>query len=190
MEENLLIIHPRDADRVPTDIAALKGVLTEIGFIGDSFEFNGQSHYKPGNQFLQLITFLGCSPVVSLGEPGATGKEFCHIHIGETSEGPTAYYGSNTKPPRCPSCGYREKEWHTTLDAWNAAKSNYLWQCPKCDKRYPLPVLKWRQSAGFCRFTIMIWGIFEGEAVPTEQLLEQLENESGFTWNYFYLRTE
>lgn len=187
MAENLLILHPREGDSMPADVDALKVLLSRLGLIGEAFDFKGQQHYKPGEKFLQLITFLGCSPVVSLGEPGMTGDEFCHIAFSERYPGLQFLYGSNAKPPRCPSCGHRDEQWRSALQNWRNAGERYQWQCQKCAISTSFQNLNWRQCAGFCRFFIQIWGVFEGEAVPAEQLLRELENSTSSPWNYFYL---
>jgi hypothetical protein len=50
--------------------------------------------------------------------------------------------------------------------------------------------LKWKQSAGFgCQF-LKVWGIFEGEAVPGEELMNTLRHASDLEWDYFYVRTQ
>ena len=99
MPVNQLILCPERPELVPSDTAALLQRLHAIGFIADTLTFEGREHYRPGEDFLQLITFLGCSPVVALGEPGATGDEFCHIQFDGPSAKPQFIAGSNVKVP-------------------------------------------------------------------------------------------
>jgi len=186
MSHNLLILHPRDPDASPTDQASLIAMLRELAFIDGTLEFDGKTHYRPGEDFLQLMTFLGCSPVVSLGEPGLTGEDFCHVAI----EGPapeTLFVGGrNVKPPRCPACGHRFADWQERVREWEADRKGYRLGCPECGSEQPVTALKWRQCAGFGRFFIQVWGIFEGEAVPSDRLLDALQRHTGTPWSYFY----
>ncbi len=183
---NLLILHPKDPFAAP-DRDAIVTRLEGLGFIADRFDFEGRPHLRPGDEFLHLLTFLGCSPVVALGAPGVTGEEFAHVAIEESTPEPLFLAGENVKTPRCPSCGYRDEAWRTHLPTWSAAP-HHLWQCPECAAQHPFPDLRWRQCAGFGRLFIRIWGVFEGEAVPGEHLMTALEQLTGAPWKYFYLR--
>ncbi len=186
MSANLLILHPKDPDANPTDSTSLIAMLQSLAFIDDSFEFEGKLHYRPGEDFLQLMTFLGCSPVVALGEPGLTGEDFCHVAF-EGPEAETRFVGGrNVKPPRCPACGHRFQQWQDLVDAWEDDREGYRLTCPECGSEQTVTALKWRQCAGFGRFFIKVWGIFEGEAVPSDRLLDALREHSGTAWSYFY----
>lgn len=189
MADNLLILHPRDAHSVPADPEGLLRQLNALGFTGEAFSFAGAEHLRPGPEFLYLLSFLGCSPVVSLGSPGATGEDFCHIEPGHPHHQPQLLYGSNVKQPRCRSCGQRVEDWQDLLQQWAQAPQR-RWDCPACGQTHRMDQLKWRQSAGLARYFIKVWGIYEGEAVPTEQLLGALHRQSGQEWTYFYLRRD
>ena len=189
MSANLLILHPKDPDTLPNGSEGLLAMLQSLGFIDTAFEFEGKSHYRPGEDFLQLMTFLGCSPVVALGEPGLTGEDFCHIAF----EGPTAepqfLGGRNVKQPRCPKCGHRYPQWQELINAWEDDRVGYRNTCPDCGSELPVTALRWRQCAGFGRFFIKVWGIYEGEAVPSDRLLDALQHHTGTAWSYFYYQT-
>ena len=187
MPVNQLILCPERPELVPSDTAALLQRLHAIGFIADTLTFEGREHYRPGEDFLQLITFLGCSPVVALGEPGATGDEFCHIQFDGPSAKPQFIAGSNVKVPRCPGCGHRLEQWQPEIKAWQE-NAEHVWRCPECGNEYSPTLLRWRQCAGFGRYFITVWGVFEGEAVPSEELLNALRELSDFDWRYFYVR--
>lgn len=185
MTVNQLILLPAAPQATLPDKRALLYRLEQCGFIGTPLMFNGQQHYRPGDNFLQLMTFLGCSPVVALGEPGATGDEFCHIQLDGPSDALRFIGGSNVKTPRCPGCGFRVETWPALVEDW-LANPESIWRCPLCGKEYALPRLRWRQCAGFGRLFLRVWGIFEGEAVPSEELLKVLREVSGLEWQYFY----
>lgn len=188
MTDNILYLHPRDPQQT-FDTAAVVDVLRTAGFISDRFEFNGAVHYKPGEEFLHLLTFLGCSPVVALGEPGLTGDEFCHIEFTPATAQSRFIAGDNIKVPRCRHCNHRINDWTHLIEEWKS-KGIDDWHCPECRHTTPLHRLKWKQCAGFGRQFIKIWGIFEGEAVPGEELMNLLRGITGGDWDEFYCRTE
>jgi len=188
MAENILYLCPSDYHLVPHGYPKLIDTLKGDGFIADTVEVEGEVHYQPGDEFLSLITFLGCSPVISLGEPGKTGEEFCHIAIDAPLEAPRFVGGDNIKLPRCPGCGHRFEQWQALIDAWEENPESAGFTCPKCDKALTAPSLRWRKSAGFGRFFIKVWGIFESEAIPNPNLLSTLEKSTGSPWQHFYVR--
>lgn len=177
-----LILHPKDPQAV-FDADILIELLRRQGLLAESFKFKDQTHYRPGEHFLELITFLGCSPVVSLGEPGLTGDDFCHIALTPEYDSTQFIHGSNIKPPRCPTCRHTHQHWQGIIALWQQGRMN---TCPQCGNHSQAHELKWRQCAGFLRQGMIVWGIFEGEAVPSEQLLELLEQITGQRWSYFY----
>ena len=184
---NLLLLHPARPDQIPPDTTQLQQRMAAIGFSAEPLTIAGERHYRPGENFLQLVTFLGCSPVVALGEPGITGDEFCHIACDGPHDTVQFVSGDNVKQPRCPGCGYRIEEWQTIIEQWRD-DPDLIWRCPLCGKEYAPQQLRWRQCAAFGRYFIRIWGIFEGEAVPSDELLAALREVSGFDWGYFYLQ--
>lgn len=184
MQSNILYLLPKNPDVEP-NLQRLVQQLRQLEFIDTEFDFKGRNHYRPGELFLQLVTFLGCSPVVSLGAPGLTGEEFCHVEF-ETCSESGIVAGANGKPPRCPYCKTRIDAWRPGqgLD-WPATEER---PCPNCGTGVTLHALDWRHSAGVGRFFIKVWGVFEGEAVPTSRLMEHLETVTGMAWDYFYRR--
>lgn len=187
MAENILILVPSSYDAVPTDRNLLVNALRETSFIADTIEVNGEQHYRPGDEFMMQITFLGCSPVVSMGEPGKTGEEFCHIAIEGPLERPQFLAGDNVKIPRCPDCGHRFDDWQTVVNNWSTAPDSES-ICPACGVNHSASQLRWRKCAGFGRFFIKIWGVFESEAVPSPNFIAALQRVSGTEWQHFYIR--
>lgn len=186
---NQLILHPRDmfASYEPE---ILHQALVDLAFLADTFTFDGKPHYRPGEDFLELMTFLGCSPVISLGEPGLTGEDFCHISTLPEHPEPIFVHGNNIKPPRCPHCRETRQDWQTLIQEWEQDKQGYRHHCPSCGQECAINELKWRQSAGFLRSGIVVWGIYEGEAVPSDRLLACLQQHTQTPWTYFYYRNE
>lgn len=186
MNANLLILRPERHDVAP-DAKAIASALTDLKMVATPFDFDGSWHWKAGEQFVDLVTFLGCSPVVATDGPGANG-EYCHVGLNGPHEEAIFLAGANVKPPRCPGCNYRIEGWEAVVDAWRANPTENLWRCPLCGREYRVPDLRWRRSAGFGRLFIEVWGVFESEAVPAERLLSTLAEVTGTAWDYFYLR--
>lgn len=188
MAENLLYLCPKTCNAVPEDVTKLVEQLKMAEFIGEPIEMEGETHYRPGEEFLTLVTFLGCSPVISLGEPGKTGDEFCHIAVDGPLNRPRFVAGDNLKTPRCPGCGHRFEQWRPLVHDWEQHPDTASLECPDCSRALTLPQLRWRKCAGFGRFFIKVWGVFESEAVPNPNLLSLLEKSTGLEWQHFYIR--
>jgi hypothetical protein len=184
MTEHLLLLYPLDPGYAPDAQDTLADVLRETGLIGEKIESKPE-HYRTGNNFLQLITFLGCSPTVDLS--GKKGGHACHIRLPEPTAHSRFLFGSNVKPPRCPACRVYQHQGIELGRAWerNHAQSSL---CSSCGAETTVPLLDWRKAAAFGRTVIEVTGVYESEAVPGEELLAALEKASGVAWSYCYLR--
>ena len=188
-----LVLAPVDPEALPADTDSLITSLGRLGLTGLPFPVAGRTHYLPGERFLELISFLGCSPVVALAppadpsaDPAAHAEAFCHIGLWYAGEKPLFVGGRNTVSPRCPNCRQREESWQALVEAWTASPTAYRWRCPACSRHFQPFELDWRQSAGFGRFFVEVWGIHPAEAVPGEALLNTLMRATGTPWGYFY----
>ena len=186
MYDNILYLVPDSIENLKPQ--ELIQALQQCGFIADTFDHNGKTHYKPGDEYLHQITFLGCSPVVSLGEVGKTGEEFAHIEF----EGPFQQVkfagGINIKPLKCVKCGHRDTNWQQQLPQWLEQGEDGYWSCPECEEKRQLTDINWRKCAGLGQFFIKVWGIFESEAVPGDLLKRVLRETTQCEWSYFYYR--
>ncbi|MCP4041994.1 MAG: hypothetical protein GY731_08560 [Gammaproteobacteria bacterium] len=189
-----LILHPADPEQIPADIPVLLNTLKGIRFIGADFQVNGEVRHFAGEDFLNLITFLGCSPSVAFDPPqggdGIVTREqmttFCHIGISGISKEIIFTAGDNATTPRCPHCRYPVDDWQNIIATWRADRAAYRWSCPRCARDIAAPEFNCRQTAGFGRFFVDVWGIYPSEAVPTERLLRTLEETTGGKWRFFY----
>lgn len=186
MAENILVLVPRDFDAIPEDPALLLQTLRDERFIADSIEVNGEKHYRPGEEFMMLITFLGCSPMIASGEMDG-GEQYCHIAIEGPLQQPQFLSGDNIKVPRCPKCGHRHDDWQVLIEQWRE-EPHGSFPCAGCGELISATELRWRKCAGFGRYFIKLWGIFESEAVPSPNLLAVLKKCSGIEWQHFYVR--
>jgi len=173
-----LVFHPRQLDHAPADIPALLQALTGIGLISSQQQ---DDHHLPGDEFLGLLSFLGCSPHILL-HPNE-GASYCYLGIDPVSDSPRCLGYTVSVVPRCPVCKQRISDWQTIPD-WQQASSQYT--CQQCASSTPVSQLNWRQECGYGRFSFHIAQIHPHEAVPSDKLLDSLQQSSGFNWDYFY----
>ena len=173
--QSRLVIYPSKADWVPASLPSISDVLQEIGFIEPE-------NNSAGAKFMQLITFLGCSPNVDLDAPH-------RISLDKLSERVSIVVDENTTDPRCPKCRWPQQDWRDHIRNWQAQSGNTPWQCPRCGYTATVRRLDWRHSAACCRFAITISDIFPSEAIPSEQLLGVLATVSKCPWRYAYLQS-
>ncbi len=162
-----LCLYPDDP-QYKFDKEKLQAVLQNLKFIGDALS---SKRYSTGNEFLSLLTFMGCSPNIEL-EP-QNDKPYCYIEI-EAYEQPQFISGKNTKYPPCPQC--KEK-----LNSQ---------VCSNCNTTLDLTKPNWRKSAFIASSWVCIGNIYELEAIPSDQLLNTLESETSVRWKPAYIRQE
>lgn len=143
-------------------------------------EIHNDNHYLPGEKFLSLITFLGCSPNINLFP--VENENHCFISLLEQTSQAQCLGYTSTVNPKCPNCKKRIADWKT--ENWN--KAGEICCCDKCTTQTPYAELNWKQECGFSRCGFEIAHIYPHEAVPTEQLLDMLKKETEFKWNYCY----
>ena len=172
-----LIFFPENPDHL-VENRLIINTLISAEFI--NAETHNNNHYLPGEKFLSLITFLGCSPNINLFP--VENETHCFISLLEqTSEAQCLGYTS-TVNPKCPNCKKRIADWKT--ENWN--KAGEICSCDKCNTQTPYAELNWKHECGFSRGGFEIAHIYPHEAVPTEQLLNKLEKATSFKWNYCY----
>lgn len=175
MTGHFLVLHPRNAGWAPQSLDPLRDALAAIGLLGAE---RSPGLFSAGPEYLSLVTYLGCSPQIALGENEAATT----IRIAGIFELPQFVHGENLKPPRCPQC-------RKTLDKPAAsAKAGENLHCNHCGHSGSACDFDWRRSAACARVFVEISNVFESEAVPGEQLTTCLERTSGEAWNYCYVR--
>lgn len=58
--------------------------------------------------------------------------------------------------------------------------------CPYCSQEHFHQKINWRRKAGFSNFFIEIRGVFESDAIPSDELLQILSGLTNSKWGYFY----
>jgi hypothetical protein len=177
-----LILAPADG-RSLVPVPDLQAHLRGCGLLGEPLA--GPGRYQAGEQFLRLVTFMGCSPNLEFSAP-ATGGSFCHLWLPEPRDQPVLLWGRNTQPPRCRICRGRLNDWQERRTAWQTGPEVAL-TCPHCGQAQRPPELSWRRTGGFARQWLAVQDVFPGEAVPVPGLLQGLLQFSGLAWTYFYV---
>lgn len=182
-----LVLHPRAPEQAPST-NALAAALAGVGLLGAELVYRGERYYCAGERFLDLVVFLGCSPVIELapqtdaaGEPLMAG--FCHVHLPPACPAPRLWRGDPRVRPRCPHCREGIAD---PLPVPALAPGSAELLCPACGRASAVAALDWRRSAAIaCRF-VEIGGIYPQEAIPAEGLLTALEAVGAGPWDYFY----
>jgi hypothetical protein len=182
MSEKKIVLHPVNPWAILQDPALLTDSLRASGLLGTSFSHFGDLHYKAGPRFRELVRFKGPEAA-----GGAVDSAF-HVSLLETTAEPAFLGGANAQAPQCPECRGPLADWRTQLQDWQRDRHGYLWICRKCGKRSPVQQLDWLRSAGIARYSVDLWGIGAGEAIPSAELLNSLERQTFESWTYFYYR--
>jgi hypothetical protein len=183
-----LVIYPDDVNFIPQNRDSIQRALSAIEFTGSTLPSDDDSmRFLIGEQFLNFVTFLGCSPAIEIEPPEDGSEDFCHIHISPIHQQAEFCADAAGKGPRCPHCRYEEKNWQALAEQWrgnNAIK----FQCPECQQATDVIELNWRKSAVAAHLFIEIYSVFPNEAVLADKVLSVLEQATGVAWKYFYSR--
>jgi hypothetical protein len=190
-----LILLPADPLCPPVNCEQLAGELQALGLIGAPVALEDEVFYPTGEHFLQLVSFLGCSPMIELDPPAdqttlasasAAGK-FCHLFLNCTES--LAFRADNQcPPPRCPECRQPVADWQAAIATWRQYTEQSDWTCAACDFSGQLTDLLFRKAAGFGRTFIEIRGIYPSEAVPTDALSGTLQRLTDGPWKTIYIK--
>ncbi len=175
-----LIFFPNSIHATVSTQTLLQSLINSEFIISDAHEKN---HYLPGERFLSLITFLGCSPNINLFP--TADKNHCFISFIEPSEQASCIGHTSTVNPKCPACKKRIANWK--IPDWKSPKR--ICACDKCQQQTPYAELNWKQECGFARCGFVVNHIYPHEAVPTDHLLGALKQACGFEWSYCYSNT-
>jgi hypothetical protein len=129
-----------------------------------------------GEQLMDFITFLGCSPALESAQ--ATFAIAIHLYDRITGMG-----GEAIETIRFPGCKHPLPNTSELLSNYSERKR---WSCPECGQQGAIEDINWRKSAGFSNLFIEISPIFPKEAIPSDRLLELLNNTTQSRWNWFY----
>jgi hypothetical protein len=173
-----LILCPKDSSIKPEKISVIKQALKDIDLVAEEFS---NAKYYTGTAFLSLVSFLGCAPNINLSPKD--GDNYCYIEIQNSISEAKILGHTLSVIPRCPNCKHKFIDWQS-ISKFSFAKTSI--NCPECNVLLKMSDLKWRLEGGYGLFHIAIIHIHPHEAVPSEKLLQTLEQATGFAWHYFY----
>ena len=196
MTVHKLVIYPAQVDCPAVETEVLVTALQAIGLVAAPVCGGPASGYRAGGQFLQLVTFLGCSPAIELEPPAnpddceraCSSGSLCHIRFPPAEDRIRFRADSRLPVPRCPQCRKTENRWPELIGQWRADPREHRWACRECGYTGRLFDLNFRHRGAFGHSFIDIWGIHPAEAVPGEPLLTTLGELSGCDWRYMYLQ--
>ncbi|OOZ38701.1 hypothetical protein [Solemya elarraichensis gill symbiont] len=181
MKKGSLLLHPLETELLP-DLETLYATLHRIGFTGDAID---EQSWMVGEQFLQLLTFMGCSPHIRLEPDSEDDHDYCHISLRQ-AEAPQLLYSNHSRPCRCRSCGKPVVQTWKEFDAGAG-----IWRCRHCATLHKrLEELRWRNDSGVAVCFVEIHSIYPGEAQPVDSLIKQLEKITSSAWRYFHLHDQ
>jgi len=181
-----LILTPLDAG-VPINTGHLIQALRDTGFMAEPLAVpDGTQAWLIGDRFLQLLTFMGCSPHIEVSPPADGSFDFCYVRLSGPHSNIQLRTARNTAPPRCPACRYRIADWKALLKVHPYPGNLYC--CTQCETQSHWYDLDWRQSAGSGRLFLEVTQIFPSEVIPGDELLALLRSVTKIPWRYFYLQ--
>ena len=141
--------------------------------------------YSVGARFMELLVFTGCSPSVNSGDGDVDYNQY-DIELPDSLENPALFTGSSNRSPQCPEC--RQHSGMRLIETRIIIDHPLRWECPVCDARVRIEQVDWKRKACVASSAIIIHGVHEGEAVPSDELLTDLQSYSGVPWSYCYCR--
>ena len=180
-----LFLFPADPLGTPPEISRVRSVLVETELAGDRLS---DRDYLVGEQFLQHVTFAGCSPLIQLSPPQDGNMEFCHLSLSGPFDNPVLYLCTNRSRPRCPYCKHRPVQWKTMAADWQQ-QPDHEWPCAQCGQTISPLKLDWRHYAAWGRLLVEIHQVYPGEAVPGNSLMQQLQQATGNEWTFGWADT-
>lgn len=173
-----LYLAPLDPLACP-EPTAIKKVLQTLGVVNGSL---GANRFAAGEGFTRHVIYAGCSPYLVTTPPVDGSLQFCHVALHGPYPEPCLVTGPNTVAPRCPVCRTRLKGWRERLATWRQQSETV--HCGHCDEHTETYALDWREHAIAGRYLIELRNVYPGEASPSDRLMEQLSQISGFDWRY------
>ena len=178
MPQYKLVLYPAVPEFTQLDSDVIITALKKCGLISAVMHENT---FLPGDTFIELLSFLGCSPNIVL-KP-SDGDHFCHVRIKPVLADVHCLGHIATAIPRCPRCKHKLADWQQTPD-WQLGATACT--CPACHINTAMQNLDWKQACAYGRMAIDILNIHPFEAVPSESLLTILQTVTNVEWNYCY----
>lgn len=180
-----LLLCPSERTWVPPSRTEFIAMLQREGVVGVSAAGAVADRYFIGDAFLQLFSFMGCSPNIEF-EPSDPAQpnwqEFVFIQICQEQQQPIWLVERGLAKPACPHCQRRSRDWLPQLN-----EEDQSLQCPHCQHTAGACEWRWYDAGACARQFISIVNVYPKESIPTDTLLSLLQERTGVPWHYFYL---
>ena len=187
MSDNTLLIVPKDPTVVPSDLPGLLAELRRQGLIAAAIEpQTDPPRYVIGEAYPRLLSFMGCAPYFKTEPDSPQDWDYCHLEVRGPWPQARLIGRLDEARPRCPHCRKLDRDWLQRLGDHDTPAAEALWTCPHCGGQAPWSSLDWRLRAGYCRLALVLHHVYEGEAVPSPELLNTLTQYSNGPWTWFY----
>lgn len=178
-----LILSPEDIEFSLTDVNHFVKQLANLKLISSELKPVENYHcFDLGEDFLHLITYLGCSPTIYNTDDSSDNDTFISIAQHETIQ---FALSSAIPPARCPHCHKTDKNWSDYFQRW-IDNPLTLESCPQCNNSFRFTEMKWKKNGGYGKLFLQIHGIQEQLAIPNQTLLDDLEAFTNTRWIYFF----
>lgn len=183
--QNRLVLYPLNPDYKLLEPGRFARWLQSIGFIRN-VEANQieTGEMGPGEHFMRLLTFVGCSPAVGSGNQENAYNNYS-VEIVSSAENKILISGNRVRSPFCPKCGVHKKEM-LAAETIRLQENKPVWACPECGVLVPIENINWRKKLAVASHYITVNGVFEGEVIPADKFLDDLGRETGIAWSYCY----
>jgi hypothetical protein len=183
--DNRLVLFPIDPAYRVSKPDQLIRLLVTSGFVVDpSAGGDTKAPMAPGENFMRHLIFVGCSPSVANAENPDSYNNYS-VEVITSNNHLTLFAGNGIKSPVCPECTRSTGEVLATEEI-TVVNNRVAWVCPKCKAAVPVEKIKWRNKLAAAKDYIQINGVFEGEVMPGDKFLHDLEKETGTEWSYCY----
>lgn len=188
-----LVLAPVNQGNLITDQSCIVDLLSRLQLIGNPLLQNNIQYYQVGNEYLNLISFLGCSPTFEFSIPSdikqsgldSTNNKYYYIKIIIESNKTRFMHSDFSVKARCPNCRKHLPNWKKLIVDWTASNTSQF-QCVFCQIMSNVEKIEWGKSAGFVSTSIELYGIQAELAVPSDKLLDSLGDSSKTKWKYFF----
>jgi len=184
--DNNLYLYSTNLNYFPDDFPEFIYQCQSFNFIGELAANLGENHFHVGDRFLEMISFLGCSPFIKIHPDNDYDTNYCSIYIPDQLESIRFINTNDNKGPRCPDCRKLVKNASYLWVDWKPGNEKKVLQCEHCNISFMLQDMDWRKNAGIVSFAVKISNIFPKEAIPTDQLMKHLKILTNVEWKYFY----
>ena len=180
---NRLILYNKNLVSKTIETECIK-LLQDIHFIGDKLTYNNDQFYLVGDKFLNLITFCGCSTSIQT-DPDENNSNFVAIKLSTFTDKQYFYLGKVPFNYSCSNCKSSINLTDNNIKRFSIKQDDYF-TCPECNHHNYYHQINWRRKAGIGQFFIEIHGVFDGEGLPNDELLRDLNNLTESNWEHFY----